>query len=1562
MQRLQRSSRFLTSTKPGKTNLCTTLAVVSVLFCLCLASSGIVQAQPWPEERQLTFDGLRNNSLDNNLNWSPDGKWLAYDTRPDSAIGPAFVGGIGNSLTLEKVNIETKEVVVMYTAPNLLPLDGFGPGTGAVSFFPSEDKVIAIRGINGIQYAGTARFGAMISPTDGSVGAEGYVVADARDVTVPLTPGALRGGTHRHEPSGDGQWIGFTYNDEIMKALGTDLRTIGVTKLGTAVDVDDATTNQDGVGFTVLVVKVIPKDDIVPDSNDIYQASDDSWVGDNGYQLPDGTWQRARAFIGRTMVTDGAAVVERREVYIVDIPEDITVAGPDGPLEGTETTFPMPPAGTVQRRLTFSDSNCGGIVRSSPDGSRIAFVRDGQIWLISPLGGDPVQATSIPTGASKPWWDPSGDFIYSRSDNSIWMTNVIVGHADFGQSVRITDPNLYPGATPDALCVAPSGDWIAFTRKLDRGAGVAVHHIFVVRSPLATATTWHERRLTFDAARNNSLDNNLNWSPDGKWLAYDTRPDRAIGPDFVSGIGNSLTLEKVNIETKEVVVMYTAPNLFPLDGFGPGTGAVSFFPAEDKVIAIRGINGIQYAGTARFGAMITPTDGSVGAEGYVVADARDVTVPLTPGALRGGTHRHEPSGDGQWIGFTYNDEIMKALGTDLRTIGVTKLGTAVDVDDATTNQDGVGFTVLVVKVIPKDDIVPDSNDIYQASDDSWVGENGYELPDGTWQRARAFIGRTMVSDGTAVLERREVYIVDIPEDITVAGPDGPLEGTETTFPMPPAGTVQRRLTFSDSNCGGIVRSSPDGSRIAFVRDGQIWLVSPLGGAPVQATFLPFSADKPWWDPSGDYLYCRADNSIWMTNVMAPAGKVRAATFGESVRITDPDLYPGATPDALCVAPDGGKIAFTRKLDGGAGAPVHQIFVAQAAEPPFECVQAGSIVINCSGGIGLNGTTASTFRLRLNAGILTETLCDPIPCTTETTLVDCEIACEDIPIPATGPGCNGVAEYVAQAIGSCISAQSGGLMQWSLELGPSQAILHIQSAVEYHCCVCGRDIGLLCEEGFGHPIGICPLVNLCDGILFNENPDQNLHRSGLSIACLPGECPPTPTPTETEVPPTATETETPVPPTATETPLPPTETETPVPPTATETPVPPTATETPVPPTETPVPTVTPTPLCDSGYYVLDSFGGRHRVGEPVIISGPLYFGFNIARDMERATCDMGGVPNHDLVVLDGYGAAHFVEGELACQIPQEFYFGDQMASFPQGRAVDIEVSADSEGLWVLTDFGGIYRAGTTKNPLDPALVPNTDKTGVLGFDIDMSPRDPLMGPGATLRAVALVAIDPDLNSQADGYVVLESMGGRFHYNPDGTEVTAGASMGSPVDDPTRLLDPTAYVWPFFWGLDIARDMELHPTQQGVVILDGWDGIHPVPVDVESNPVYFANNRVSNADDTPVQTVGLPYVTKGFDDPDTVPLEDQESVAGFDVASIFTDLEFSVGCEIGMYTLDKFGGVFVLGDARRSPGEPIPVFDDSPYFFPFLYAEDMELFGPDETEFTPETEFNDFRLD
>jgi uncharacterized repeat protein (TIGR01451 family) len=571
-------------------------------------------------------------------------------------------------------------------------------------------------------------------------------------------------------------------------------------------------------------------------------------------------------------------------------------------------------------------------------------------------------------------------------------------------------------------------------------------------------------------------------------------------------------------------------------------------------------------------------------------------------------------------------------------------------------------------------------------------------------------------------------------------------------------------------------------------------------------------------------------------------------------------------------------------------PSHTFTPTPTATATFACVQAASISISCKGDIRPPDIDVpEDLRIRLYEGTLPVSECEIGDFPDADTIVDYPIDCAAL---SGAEDCDDLIELFVAGIGESISDQAGSRMMWSawrsvtgVPLG-----LYVQSEVPFYSVLCGTEVEASCSMGNGYPLDLCPVYNLCDGTLGNETHNKTDFSGGIGLAVLEALCPDEIAPTPTATPP--------------------------------------------------------PPDVCDSGYYLLDSFGGRHRVGNPVIITGSLYFGSNIARDMERAVCQS----DEDLVVLDGYGAVQFVM-TTDCAIGQDFYFGGQAGEFPEGRARDVEMSLNSTGFWVLTDFGGIYRAGTTKEPADPALVPGTDQSGVLGLDVPLTGnmRDPELpeGDGSSLRAVSLVVIDSDGNGRAEGYIVLDSMGGRLHYDPNGAPVTPGSSSISPENDPARLLDPTGYVWPFFKGLDIARDMELHSTQQGVVILDGWDGIHPVPVDIEDNPVYFATNRTSNADDTPVQLVGMPYITKGFDNPETDGLEDDPDLFGIDTASIFRDLEFSAGCSSGLYTLDKFGGVFVLGEAREDPNIPTPLFGSSPYFLPYLYAEDMEVYAFDE---------------
>ena len=439
-----------------------------VLLALC------TQDPSFREELQITRDLTYNHDLDNNDNFSPDDQWLVYDTRTEA-------GGIGACAKIEKVHIATGEKVVLYELKNN---QSFGPGVGAVSYSHTENMVCFIHGLMNITaenpYQQWRRSGVIVK--DNAPGVP--IFMDSRDITIPYTPGALRGGTHRHEWSRDGGWIGYTYNDAILKHLEDstgetyNLRTIGVSKKVKPLDVDKdpAGENINGNWFSAIVVEVVA--DPVPGSDEISRAAGDSWVGISGYEKQDGTVQRARGFIGTVRDDHG---VDVDEVFVVDIPEDISKRG-KGPLQGTSTTMPSPPLGAQQRRLTRTANSknpgCIGIVRSSADGRHLAFRAFDdqgilQIFTISPLGGEPVQQTfhksDVQSGVR---WHPDKNEICYIWDNSIVVRKL--GSASFE---RVTKPLASPPTDP---VWSHDGKTIAYNRLVKDNYGQSTKQIFII--------------------------------------------------------------------------------------------------------------------------------------------------------------------------------------------------------------------------------------------------------------------------------------------------------------------------------------------------------------------------------------------------------------------------------------------------------------------------------------------------------------------------------------------------------------------------------------------------------------------------------------------------------------------------------------------------------------------------------------------------------------------------------------------------------------------------------------------------------------------------------------------------------------------------------------------------------------------------------------------------------------------------------------------------------------------------------------------------------------------------
>ncbi|MBW1215610.1 DUF3748 domain-containing protein [Pantoea allii] len=405
-----------------------------------------------------------------------------------------------------------------------------------------------------------------------------------------------------------------------------------------------------------------------------------------------------------------------------------------------------------------------------------------------------------------------------------------------------------------------------------------------------------EKQITF-ASRHHQLTNINVWTADSQWLAFDVRPS---GASFTSQ-----TIERVNVNTGEVEVVYQAKD-------DAHVGVVTVSPTlPPRYVCIHGPEHPDESWHYDF----HHRRGVIVAEGQAEnLDACDITPPFTPGALRGGSHVHVFSPDGTRISFTYNDHVMheRDQRLDLRNVGIAVPLRSVKPEKQHPREyDGSHFCVLISETTASPQ--PGSDHINRAYEECWIGNQGYQKPDGSWQRwAIAFIGDTLSATGEKC---PEVFVVDLPESLEAyAMPGGlPLEGDNDHLPAPPAGVRQRRITTTQGLAlqpRHWLRSSPDGSAIAFLMADsqqviQLWHVSPNGGKPRQVTRLPSSIQSAFsWRPCGEAIAFICDNSVMLC---------RVAT-GECQRLTV-RRREAPSGEAVVWSPDGKQIAFMREKEG-----------------------------------------------------------------------------------------------------------------------------------------------------------------------------------------------------------------------------------------------------------------------------------------------------------------------------------------------------------------------------------------------------------------------------------------------------------------------------------------------------------------------------------------------------------------------------------------------------------------------------------------------------------------------
>ncbi|WP_154647863.1 DUF3748 domain-containing protein [Pedobacter arcticus] len=424
--------------------------------------------------------------------------------------------------------------------------------------------------------------------------------------------------------------------------------------------------------------------------------------------------------------------------------------------------------------------------------------------------------------------------------------------------------------------------------------------------------SYKERKLTSEA-KGHLLNTTQCFSPDGDWLVYDTRNDD-------SKIGSTKTIEMININTGIIKELYHTNNQTE---YGPGVGAATFSPTENKVIFIHGIRNSNktnpYDFTRRTGVAIAVSKPLQ----PIFMDARDVNPPFTIGALRGGTHAHTWSGDGQAISYTYNDDVIAKSGKikDLRTVGIMFPGKVNVADDGSLeNNSGEMFSVIIANVTENPN--PNSDEVDKAFDECWIGNDGYLKNDGNRQhRAIAFQGNVRNELGETVTD---IFVVDLPADLNTLKAET-TQGLASARLAVPVSLAQRRITKLKEGVKGPrhwLRTSADGRIIAFLskdKAGYInaFGVSPNGGAVKQLSFHKFDIESGFnFSPDGKQLAYIADRDVYITDIET----------GESTKIADnqPDTKFTGT---VVWSPDGKKLVYNKYVNRSGGAFL-QIFVLE----------------------------------------------------------------------------------------------------------------------------------------------------------------------------------------------------------------------------------------------------------------------------------------------------------------------------------------------------------------------------------------------------------------------------------------------------------------------------------------------------------------------------------------------------------------------------------------------------------------------------------------------------------